>query len=74
MAREGQWVESVEDALAGWANHDGCDEARKETRRSTSFPLLLRQRRGWSGPPEHGRSLARGPFVFGARRELRCTE
>jgi polyhydroxybutyrate depolymerase len=30
MARE-DWVESVEDALAGWANHNGCDQARRET-------------------------------------------
>jgi polyhydroxybutyrate depolymerase len=31
MARADEWVESVEDALAGWANHNGCDEARNET-------------------------------------------
>jgi polyhydroxybutyrate depolymerase len=30
MARD-EWVESVEDALEGWANHNGCDEARNET-------------------------------------------
>jgi polyhydroxybutyrate depolymerase len=23
--RNGEWVESVPDALAGWAKHDGCD-------------------------------------------------
>ncbi|MEO8180300.1 MAG: PHB depolymerase family esterase [Deltaproteobacteria bacterium] len=31
MARADEWVESVEDALEGWANHNGCDEARVET-------------------------------------------
>jgi polyhydroxybutyrate depolymerase len=32
MAPRGdEWVESVEDALEGWANHNGCDEARDET-------------------------------------------
>jgi len=31
MARADEWVESVEDALAGWANHNGCDAARHET-------------------------------------------
>jgi len=31
MARADEWVESVEDALEGWANHNGCDEARNET-------------------------------------------
>jgi polyhydroxybutyrate depolymerase len=31
MARGDEWVESVEDALEGWANHNGCDEARDET-------------------------------------------
>jgi polyhydroxybutyrate depolymerase len=31
MARDDEWVESVEDALAGWANHNGCDDARNET-------------------------------------------
>lgn len=31
MARADEWVESVEDALAGWASHNGCDEARIET-------------------------------------------
>jgi polyhydroxybutyrate depolymerase len=30
MARE-EWVESVEDALAGWATHNGCGEVRDET-------------------------------------------
>ncbi len=30
MARE-DWVESVEDALEGWARHNGCSEARNET-------------------------------------------
>jgi polyhydroxybutyrate depolymerase len=29
MARD-EWVESVEDAVEGWANHNGCDEARDE--------------------------------------------
>jgi len=31
MARDDEWVESVEDALAGWADHNGCDAARNET-------------------------------------------
>jgi len=31
MARPDEWVESVEDALEGWANHNGCDQARNET-------------------------------------------
>jgi polyhydroxybutyrate depolymerase len=31
MARADEWVESVEDALEGWANHNGCDGARNET-------------------------------------------
>jgi polyhydroxybutyrate depolymerase len=31
MARDDEWVESVEDALEGWANHNGCDPARNET-------------------------------------------
>jgi polyhydroxybutyrate depolymerase len=31
MARADEWVESVEDALEGWALHNGCDEARRET-------------------------------------------
>jgi polyhydroxybutyrate depolymerase len=32
MAPRGdEWVESVEDALAGWASHNGCDETRNET-------------------------------------------
>jgi polyhydroxybutyrate depolymerase len=31
MARADEWVESVEDALAGWANHNGCDQGRNET-------------------------------------------
>lgn len=31
MARADEWVESVEDALEGWAIHNGCDEARNET-------------------------------------------
>jgi polyhydroxybutyrate depolymerase len=30
MAR-GEWVESVEDALEGWAKHNGCGQARDET-------------------------------------------
>jgi polyhydroxybutyrate depolymerase len=30
MARE-DWVESVEDAVEGWATHNGCDAARIET-------------------------------------------
>jgi polyhydroxybutyrate depolymerase len=30
MARN-DWVESVEAAVEGWANHNGCDEARNET-------------------------------------------
>lgn len=30
MARD-EWLESVEDAFAGWANHNRCDEARVET-------------------------------------------
>jgi polyhydroxybutyrate depolymerase len=30
-ARGDEWVESVEDALAGWANHNGCDQTRDET-------------------------------------------
>lgn len=30
MARD-EWVESVEEAFQGWANHNGCDEARNET-------------------------------------------
>jgi polyhydroxybutyrate depolymerase len=31
MARADEWVESVEDALEGWAIHNGCDAARNET-------------------------------------------
>ena len=31
MARADEWVESVEDALEGWASHNRCDPARIET-------------------------------------------